>query len=324
MSKKIQIRELMGKTKRILLLAHRNPDGDTLGSMLALWYHLAPNRQVTMVCSDPVPELYKFLPGWEQVLTICEALAQKEGYQLAIAVDASDLGRLGPGVQELLARAQRVVSIDHHATGEPFGDPAWIDPGAAATGELIYDLLEESITPQIATALYTAIVTDCGSFRYANTTARTLAIGSKLVEAGADPNQIATIVFETRSLASLKLLKQALGTLQVDEDGKLGWMELTEKMFQASGAKQGEGEGFVNYVRMIAGVGIAILFHENGDKVRVSFRSQDLDVGKLAATFGGGGHMRAAGCELSLPFSEAKQQVLAQARDFIARGPRET
>jgi phosphoesterase RecJ-like protein len=321
---KERILELMSKVERVLLLAHRNPDGDTLGSMLALGQYLASNRQVTMVCSDPVPQLYRFLSGWEQVLTIQEALALDEKYQLAIAVDASDLGRLGPDAERLLERAERLVSIDHHATGEPFGDPSWIDSSAAATGELIYELIAGSITPRIATALYTAIITDCGSFRYANTTARTLAIASKLVEAGAEPNRIATIVFETRTLSSLKLLKEALGTLQVDEDGKLGWMELTEKMFQACGAKQGEGEGFVNYVRMIQGVAIAILFHENGDKVRVSLRSGDLDVGKLAAIFGGGGHMRAAGCELNLPLSEAKQQVLAAARDFLARGQSET
>mgnify|MGYP002409383695 FL=1 len=305
---------------RILLLAHHNPDGDTLGCLLALGHYLAPGRQVTMVCADPVPDLYKFLPGWDRVLTNQEALALPGEYQLAIAVDASDLGRLGTGGEELLARCHRVASIDHHATGEAFGDPAWIDPEAAATGELVYELLLGAITPEIATALYTAIVTDCGSFRYANTTARTLAIASKLVEAGADPHGIATVVFETRSLASLRLLEQALATLQVTDDGKLGWMDLTEEMFQKAQADDTQGEGFVNYVRMIRGVRIAILFRENSQKVRVSFRSQDLDVGKLAASFGGGGHMRASGCELPLPLATAKEKVLATAKSFIEGG----
>ncbi|HOB22199.1 MAG TPA: DHHA1 domain-containing protein, partial [Bacillota bacterium] len=169
----------------------------------------------------------------------------------------------------------------------------------------------------IPTALYTAIITDCGSFRYANTTAQTLTIAGKLVEAGADPHLIATRVFETRSFASLKLLERALGTLEVDGTGQLGWMELTEEMFQATGATQEAGEGFVNYVRMIEGVRLAILFRENSGKVRVSLRSLDVDVGKLAATFGGGGHVRAAGCELAMPLADAKEQVLARAREFL-------
>ncbi|NLC46140.1 MAG: bifunctional oligoribonuclease/PAP phosphatase NrnA [Firmicutes bacterium] len=312
-----QIRELLASSERIILLSHHNPDGDTLGSMLALWHHLSPGRKVRMACSDPVPELYRFLPGWEEVLTNEEALAKKETYDLAVAVDASDLGRLGPGGGELIARAQVVVSIDHHATGEPFGNPAWIDPDAAATGELVWALLRDCLTEEIATALYTAIITDCGSFRYANTTAQTLTIAGKLVEAGADPHLIATRVFETRSFASLKLLERALGTLEVDGTGQLGWMELTEEMFQATGATQEAGEGFVNYVRMIEGVRLAILFRENSGKVRVSLRSLDVDVGKLAATFGGGGHVRAAGCELAMPLADAKEQVLARAREFL-------
>lgn len=312
-----QIRELLASSERIILLSHHNPDGDTLGSMLALWHHLSPGRKVRMACSDPVPELYRFLPSWEEVLTNEEALAKKETYDLAVAVDASDLGRLGPGGGELIARAQVVVSIDHHATGEPFGNPAWIDPDAAATGELVWALLRDCLTEEIATALYTAIITDCGSFRYANTTAQTLTIAGKLVEAGADPHLIATRVFETRSFASLKLLERALGTLEVDGTGQLGWMELTEEMFQATGATQEAGEGFVNYVRMIEGVRLAILFRENSGKVRVSLRSLDVDVGKLAATFGGGGHVRAAGCELAMPLADAKEQVLARAREFL-------
>ena len=312
-----QIRELLASSERIILLSHHNPDGDTLGSMLALWHHLSPGRKIRMACSDPVPELYRFLPGWEEVLTNEEALAKKETYDLAVAVDASDLGRLGPGGGELIARAQVVVSIDHHATGEPFGNPAWIDPDAAATGELVWALLRDCLTEEIATALYTAIITDCGSFRYANTTAQTLTIAGKLVEAGADPHLIATRVFETRSFASLKLLERALGTLEVDGTGQLGWMELTEEMFQATGATQEAGEGFVNYVRMIEGVRLAILFRENSGKVRVSLRSLDVDVGKLAATFGGGGHVRAAGCELAMPLADAKEQVLARAREFL-------
>ena len=312
-----QIRELLASSERIILLSHHNPDGDTLGSMLALWHHLSPGRKVRMACSDPVPELYRFLPGWEEVLTNEEALAKKETYDLAVAVDASDLGRLGPGGGQLIARAQVVVSIAHHATGEPFGNPAWIDPDAAATGELVWALLRDCLTEEIATALYTAIITDCGSFRYANTTAQTLTIAGKLVEAGADPHLIATRVFETRSFASLKLLERALGTLEVDGTGQLGWMELTEEMFQATGATQEAGEGFVNYVRMIEGVRLAILFRENSGKVRVSLRALDVDVGKLAATFGGGGHVRAAGCELAMPLADAKEQVLARAREFL-------
>ena len=137
------------------------------------------------------------------------------------------------------------------------------------------------------------------------------------MEAGADPHLIATRVFETRSFASLKLLERALGTLEVDGTGQLGWMELTEEMFQATGATQEAGEGFVNYVRMIEGVRLAILFRENSGKVRVSLRSLDVDVGKLAATFGGGGHVRAAGCELAMPLADAKEQVLARAREFL-------
>ncbi len=314
---RVQIKELLDNSRRILLCAHRNPDGDTLGSMLALWHYLRRDHQVRMVCCDPVPEVYRFLAGWEEILSTQAASALLETYQLAVAVDASDLGRLGPGGEELLARAEKVVTIDHHAVGLSFGDPSWLDSTAAATGELIFSLLEGAITPQMAAALYTAIVTDCGSFRYANTTARTLAIASRLVEAGADPNKIATRVFETRTLASLRLLHQALSTLEVDQTGQLGWMELRDDMFEAVGASPNEGEGFVNYVRMISGVRLAILFHENGSKVRVSLRSQDLDVGKLASLFGGGGHMRAAGCELSQALPQAKSEVLTAARDFL-------
>ncbi len=313
--------QLLCEAESLLIVPHLHPDGDALGSALGLYHALKQMGKpvVTVVSHDPVPEIYRFLPDWHTILL---EHPQQTTYDLAIVVDQSQLSRAGK--HEALARAARkILQVDHHMPLEPFADVRIVDTEAAATAELVYRLLRAMrvcITPEIATCLLTGIVTDTFSFKFPNTTPRTLRIAAALQQAGASLSAISEQVFETRSFSAVKLLGLALSTLQRTPDGKIAWITIPRRAFEESHAHEEETEGIVNFVRSVRGVELAMMLRESPNgKVRVSLRSRGkVNVAHLAQQFGGGGHENAAGCTLETSIAEAEAILVREAQRWMA------
>lgn len=300
-------------SRTVVLACHVNPDGDALGSLLGLGLALlALDKSVTFLSEDGVPDILAFLPGAERVRRTTNLLA----FDLALVVDSGDLPRVGKSIQPVIGRARRVVDIDHHVTAGAFGDIRVLNARAASTAEIVYALLTTLgavITPEIATCLFTGIITDTGSFRFQNVTPNTLRVAAALLEAGAPPAHISENVFDNRTFAATRLLGAALAALRQTDDGRIVWTHVTAQDFHAFGAADADTEGIVSYVRGVRGADVGILFREMADgTVRVSLRSREgLDVSQIAARFGGGGHRMASGCTLPGPLAEAEQSVLS-------------
>lgn len=307
------------RAERVLLAAHLNPDGDTMGSVLALGEALAcAGKRTSVVCVDEVPLPYRFMPGAENFLR----QPPDEPFDTAVALDCDGEHRLGRVVAAGVRKAPCVIEIDHHTGTARYGDIVVVDSTAAATGELVFELLRVMalpINPAIATNLYVAVLTDTGSFRFANTTPRTLRIAAELVECGADPAAIAEQVYETRPLPAIELLGRALSSIKVSSDGAVAWSRLTEADFERAGASDADTEGIVNHLRAIAGVKVGVLFRQVNGRVRVSLRAREpVNVARVARVFGGGGHRVAAGCTLDMPVTQAERHLLAEVRKALA------
>ena len=309
---------LLNKANNIILTAHVHPDGDALGSLLALYSFLsAQGKQVKILLDDEVPRAFYFLQGWEKV-------EQPEGTihtaDLLVVLDASDLERIGK-VSEVIKAP--ILNLDHHISNVKFADYWYIDSQAAATGEIIFKIFKEvnaKITPSMAAALFTAIATDCGFFRYANTSAQTLKIAAELVELGAQPHIISEQL-ETKPRTVIEMLPKVLETLEIIDCGDAGNIATIVLNSEAIAKLKDDTDGFINYPRNIDGVEIAIMFKEADDNsVRVSLRSKTADVSKLALAFGGGGHARAAGCTVAEPLDCAKALIVEAARKQLAAG----
>lgn len=216
-----------------------------------------------------------------------------------------------------------IINIDHHATNNYFGDYNIVDISAAATGEIIYQLLKENnflLNQEISLSLYVAIVSDTGSFKYANTTPRALKIASVLLEKGVDPSQVSQKIFDEYPLSTVFLLRDALNSLHLDETMRIAWMSLHEDLVESYGAKGEELEGFVNYGKNINGVEVGIFFyHTRNGETKVGLRSKTVvDVGAVAALFGGGGHPRAAGCTISgWEYGVATEKILQAVKEAL-------
>ena len=312
--------EAMCDAQKIVLVSHVNPDGDTLGCILALGHLLrALGKDVTLLAADGVPEIYRWLPGADSVQTTTE----RRDFDLAIVCDAGALSRIGKSLEPIIGSVPRLLDIDHHVADGPFGDVRLLDASAAATAEIVFDLVErvsktlgrDLLSQEIANCLMTGVITDTGSFRFLNVTPRTFSIAAELHRRGAQPALISELVFENRSFASLKLLGRALDSLQMTTDGQIAWAHVTARDYADLNATDTETEGIVNHVRAVQGVQIGILFREiPGRKVRISMRARDgADVNKIAHVFGGGGHVLAAGCSLEPPLAEVERQVVAEA-----------
>ena len=238
-------------------------------------------------------------------------------------LDSGDLSRVGSHVQPLIARARRVVDIDHHVLSGAFGDIQVLHAQAASTSEIVYALLEAlglPITPDVATCLFTGVITDTGSFRFQNVTPNTFHVAAALLNAGAPPACISENVFENRTFAATKLLGHALSSLSQTPDGRVIWAHITAEDFVALGATDEDTEGVVNYVRGVRGAEVGVFFREMADgKIRVSLRSRDtVNVAEIAQQFGGGGHRMAAGCTLHVPLAEAEQLLVGAVRAALS------
>ena len=299
-------------SQTIVLACHVNPDGDALGSMLGLALALLPlGKTVTCLSEDGVPAILTFLPGAERVRQTTDIAS----FDLALVVDSGDLPRIGTTLQPIIGRAKRVVDIDHHVTAGAFGDIRVLDARAASTAEIVYALLQTlqaPITPEIATCLFTGIITDTGSFRFQNVTPNTLQVAAALLEAGAPPAFISEHVFENRTFAATQLLGHALSSLRKTPDGSIVWAHITAADFAETHATDQDTEGIVSYVRGVQNAEVGILFREMaGGGVRVSLRARDtVNVAEIASQFGGGGHRMASGCTVEMPLAEAEAAVI--------------
>lgn len=277
----------------------------------------ALGKQVELVVGSDVPPHYLFLPGIE----VARAAASGRPYEVLVALDCDGAARMAVG-ERATAAAQVVVDIDHHDGNQPFGHVHWVEPGAAAVGELIYRLLrhvEAPITPPVATCLYCAIATDTGFFRFSNTTARALAICAELVEAGADPQDIALQAYEQKPLSSVALLGRALQSVQSLADGRVVWAQLSPEDFAAARADGSQTEGIIERLKYVQGAQVAALFRDEGQgEVRVSLRSGDeVDVAAVASKLGGGGHASAAGCTVHGDLRSATELVLSELKAAV-------
>ncbi len=310
------IGEAVKKSNRVLLCGHVMPDGDCLGSVLALGLTLEKmGKKVTMAGPDPVPETYHFLPGLDRFFA---GDPPEYEYDTFVVLDCSVPERLGKGYQDLLKKDLTVIYIDHHEGSQPFGDYRYTDTKAAAVGEIIFDLLNvmgTEITIEAAVNLYTAICTDTGSFQYDNTTPGTHRRVAMLLEMGVPATQINIHLYEEKPLAALHILGAALNTLTTSNCGRVCWMTITREILCKAGALDEHTDGLVNYARSIKGVQVGLLFREISENhFKISFRSKNsVDVNKLANLFGGGGHPRAAGCTIKGNLKNVQEQIVQAA-----------
>lgn len=295
---------------RFLIACHENPEGDAIGSELALALALRRmGKTATVLNADPVPWNLAFLPGAETVV----GEADGADYQVAVVVDCASPERTGRVAPEL-RKCPVLVNIDHHRTNGDHGDLRLVDPEAPAAGILVHRLLSTlgaDIDRDIAVNLYVSILTDTGSFRYSNTTPEAFAVAGEMVGRGVDPWAVAVEVYENESAGRLRLLARVLGSLETAAGGRIAAVTTLRRDLAEFEATKDHLEGFINYPRSIGGVEVAVAFREEGaEEFRVSFRSKGrVDVSAVASAFGGGGHRNAAGCTVRGSLAQVKDRV---------------
>jgi phosphoesterase RecJ-like protein len=310
-----QIAGLLRSEKTFLILTHFRPDGDAVGSQLALALLLKDlGKQVATWNDDEVPVKFHFLPGSG---TITKPPAEPRDFDVVIAIDASTWQRVGTAAQKIKSR-KHFINIDHHVSNDKFAEINWIVPDAPASGQIAFDLIKRGgfkLTRDIAACLFAAISTDTGSFTYANTTAECLRVAAELVQTGIDVGEVCRHIYESYPYARLQLLQMALADIKLAHSKRVAYYWVTNEMYEESGAKREDTEGLIDYARSIEGVYVAILFEElpEPNKVRISLRSKHpkVDVNSIARRFGGGGHHEAAGARLTGETHEIEGRVVA-------------
>jgi phosphoesterase RecJ-like protein len=307
--------------QKVALSTHINADGDGCGSEAGLARLLAQmGIQAHIVNPTPWPATMRFLLDGEVSERSAEGARALAGVDRLIVLDISDVRRLGVLADTVRALPSPPLVIDHHLPGEePPGTIHVSDTAACATGELVYDLavtMGLEITPAIATALYTAILTDTGGFRFSNTSPRCHAIAARLLAAGVDPDAMYRRIYASVPRGRMGLLRDALNTLEVDEEHHLAWVSIAAGAVEHYEVTAEDLDGIAEYPRSIAGVNLAMLFRDLGHgKVKISFRSvRGVDANALAKTFGGGGHARASGAMVSGSLEDVRERVLKAAR----------
>ncbi|GAB4559869.1 MAG: bifunctional oligoribonuclease/PAP phosphatase NrnA [Anaerolineae bacterium] len=313
-----QIVEHIRNAQRILIITHISPDGDAVGSLLGLgWALRSLNKDVALVCGDPIPPAFAFLPGYHDIDRDASG-----PFDLVIGLDASDPQRLGTPWQRIAQQPMPKIVIDHHVTNLFFGDLNWVDTKAASTAEMIFDLvkaLDVFLTPNIAQALLCGVVTDTRGFRTSNTTARTMAIATELMQHGADLNLITEQTLNRKPLAVLKLWARALPLMQIRN--RIVWTTITHEMRQETGNTENGDGGLVNVLISANEADVAVVFTErNPGQIEIGFRAKPgFDVSQVALSLGGGGHPQAAGCTVMGTMDEVQRQVLAALEASLAQ-----
>lgn len=311
--------------RRVALSTHMNSDGDGCGSEVALARMLAQRGlDVRIVNPTPWPELFDFLLDDGVRNDTAKGAAALKDIDMLIVLDISDVKRLGALADTVRKLDVPKLVIDHHiASDDPAGNIILTDVTACATGELVYDLacvLEFDMTPQIAQALYAAILTDTGSFRFSNTSPRCHAMAADLLDAGVNPEDMYVRIYASAPEGRVRLLGDVLSTLGVDAQHGLSWLSMPAGMLERYNVRQEDLDGIVEHARSIAGTRMALFFRDLGyGKVKLSFRSTgDVDVNAFARQFGGGGHAKAAGALIAGSLDDVRERVLTAARQFLS------
>lgn len=314
-------------SKHVLLASHIHPDGDAIGSQISMGLALsACGKTVTLYNESSIPKMYQFLPSSDLLVRQVETT---ETYDTAVILDCTDLERTGK-IADRLHQIPCIINIDHHITNNGFGTCQIIDSAACSTAEIVYRIINElgvAINRSMALSIYTAIMTDTGSFRFSNTNKAAFSICGEMVGIGVDPNFVANHVYITYSLSRIKLLNLVLESIEVSENGRMSIMELTQEMLDKTGTKREDVGRLINYARHLEDVKVAALVFEskNGGhkspeeerKFHISLRSDGtVDVAAIASSFGGGGHVTAAGFNIVSPLKTIKPKILSLSKDF--------
>jgi phosphoesterase RecJ-like protein len=314
-----KIIQQLTNSRRVLLASHENPDGDAIGALLATGRALEKlGCEVTLYNESAIPAVYRFLPS---VDNIRKQLTELDHFDTAVILDCGDLRRVGSAA-EAIATIPIIINIDHHITNTRFGQYQLVDVEACATSEIVYRLIQAmdlEMDTSMATAIYTGILTDTGSFRFSNTNRAAFSICEALVALGVKPSAVAQHVYGTYSLGRIKLLNLALDSIEISTNGYLSIMTVTREMLTETGTQPEDADGLINYARRIQDVKVAALIHElenapgaSGERKRfhVSLRSDgSVDVSRIASDFGGGGHAGAAGFSIETSLAELKQAI---------------
>jgi len=313
-----QIIQQLKNSRSVLLASHENPDGDAIGSLVALGLSLdLLNKKTVLYNPSPIPAVYRFLPSVKRVV---RHLKKGGDFDTAVILDCGDMERIGHGAG-IAGKIAVIINVDHHVTNTGFGTHQLIDTGASATCEIVYRLikaLDVSISRNIADSVYTGILTDTGSFRFSNTNQAAFAICEEMIACGADPYQIAQHVYGKYSLGRIKLLNLALDSIEISSNGRLSLMTVTKEMLFETGTQPEDADGLINYARRIEAVAVAVLIQEQMNnrgglkksQFHVSLRSDGtVDVARIAASFGGGGHASASGFSIQEPLADIKNRI---------------
>jgi phosphoesterase RecJ-like protein len=297
-----------------LIVSHVQPDGDAISSTVATgWLLEKLGKKFTMLNEGSVPARLRFLWKSSEIFTAGDNQPERQ-YRNVICVDCADYARVGR-TNQWFAQDAELLNIDHHPTNDGFGRVNLMKFHAAATAEILFELLDElglGLDADIATAIYTGLLTDTGGFRYSNTSPLVMAMASRLLEAGVNGPELAELLLERMTMGQLRIIQRGLSRLSFSPDQRISWLWVNSEDTEESGATNDDLEGLVNYPRNIEGVEVGLLFKQNGqESVKVSLRSAGrVNVAAVAQLFGGGGHVRAAGCRLTDPLPEVISQVV--------------
>lgn len=310
------ILEEIKKADTIAILTHENPDGDAIGSSLAMYIALKAIGKNPDIIIPDMPRIYKFLPEADKIIKEAKA----EQYDLAIALDAATLKMLNSFAQ-CYEEAKVSVTIDHHGTNTMFGDFNYINPAAPACAQIlitIFDYFNIEITKEIGTCILTGIITDTGGFQHQTTTAETFEFAANLLRKGVNVSEVYKKVMNTKSKSNFELRKRAIDRMEFLEDGKIAFTYMTKKDFEEVNSEAGDHEGIVEEGRNIEGVEVSIFLRETEKGFKASLRSNEyVNVSDVCLMFGGGGHIRAAGCNMQMPLEQAKERIINQAKMYL-------
>ena len=310
------ILEEIKKANSIVILTHENPDGDAIGSSLAVYTVLKQTGKDVDVIIPEVPKVFNFLPYVDEI----KKEGKMEEYDLAISLDCASIKMLN-GWANYFENAKTKIVIDHHGTNTMYGDFNFVNPDSPACCQVLITMFETfgvEITKEMGTCLLTGIITDTGGFQYQSVTPETFEFAAEILKSGVNVSDIYKRVMDTKSKANFELRKRAMERMEFFEDGKIAFTYLTQKDIEETEAELGDHEGIVNEGRAIEGVEVSVFLRETDKGFRASLRSNEkVNVSDICIMFGGGGHTRAAGCTIDLPLEQAKEKIINQIKMYL-------
>lgn len=324
-----EILELLRKFDIFSISSHINPDGDAIGSQIAIYSLLLDfGKKAYILNSDPVPFNYNFLPYMDNYQWGDFAGNYPSNIDVSIILDCGNIKRIGEKLADKTKPKYAIINIDHHLNNSYFGTYNLVDEKACATSELVFNLVEQSgigIGYERAISLYSGIITDTGSFKYKNTTAEAHKITARLIDEGIQPDFIAEMIYSVIPYRKAKLFGLALESLTLSEDGKIAWIYISKDMFKKTETTSSDTDEFIDYVRSVKDIQVAIMFKENENgSIKVSLRSKNkkmgsyISVDQIASAFGGGGHQMAAGCVVPGPLNSAIKTIIKAVSDQLS------